>query len=166
MNLEPLRHALRAETEADSDRRRAEVAAECRRIVADAEAAAQALAHEARLEGERAAAREAARRHASSTRRARETVLAARRGLVDELRGRSRRAVLELRGQPGYTELLERLAAAARAQLGDDAELVVDPPDRGGVAARRGDASVDYTLPTMADRAIDAMGAHLERLWA
>lgn len=166
MNLEPLRRALRSETEADTDRRRSEVATECERIVAEAEAAAQALAHEARLEGERAAAREAARRHASSARRARESVLAARRGLVDELRGRSRRAVLELRGQPEYAELLERLSAASRAQLGDDAELVVDPPDRGGVVGRRGDASVDYTLPAMADRAIDGMGAQLERLWA
>ncbi|MCZ7590252.1 MAG: V-type ATP synthase subunit E family protein [Gaiella sp.] len=166
VNLEPLRRALRAETAADADRRRSEVAADCERIVAEAEAAAQSLAHEARLEGERAAAREAARRHAAAARRARETVLGARRGLVDELRRRADRAVLELRGGPEYAELLERLQAAARAQLEDGAELVVDPPGLGGVVGRRGDASVDYTLPVMAERAIDGLGVELERLWA
>lgn len=165
MNLEPLRRALRAETEAEAARRRAEVAAECEQIVAEAERAAQTLAHEARLEGECAAAREAARRHAAAARHARETSLAARRNLVDELRRRSRLAVLDLREQPDYPALLERLSAAARSQLGDEAELVVDPPG-GGVIGRRGDASVDYTLTAMADREIDGMGAELERLWA
>jgi vacuolar-type H+-ATPase subunit E/Vma4 len=165
MNLEPLRRALRAETEAEADRRRAEVAAECKRIVAEAELAAQGLVHEARLEGERAAARETARRQAGAARRAREASLAARRDLVDELRRRSRLEVLELREQPDYPALLERLSAAARSQLGDDAELVVDPPGRGGVIARRGEASVDYTLAAMADRVIDDLGADLERLW-
>jgi vacuolar-type H+-ATPase subunit E/Vma4 len=73
--------------------------------------------------------------------------------------------VLELHEQPDYPALLERLSAAARSQLGDDAELVVDPPGRGGVIARRGEASVDYTLAAMADRVIDDLGADLERLW-
>ena len=166
MNLEPLRRALRAETEAAADRRRSEVAAECERIVAEAEDGAHELSHEARVEGERAAAREAARRHAAAARRARETMLATRRSLVDELRRRAREAVLELRAQSDYPELLERLSDAARSQLGDDAELEVDPPGRGGVIGRRGDASVDYTLPSMADRTIDEMGVALERLWA
>lgn len=166
MNLEPLRRALRAETEADTDRRRSEIAAECERIVAEAETAARELVRAARLEGERAAVREASRRHASSARRARETVLTARRGLVDELRRRSRAAALELRGQRGYAALLERLQSAARAQLGDDAQLVVDPSGRGGVVGRHGGASVDYTLPAIVDRTIDGLGVQLERLWA
>ncbi len=166
MNLEPLRRALSAETVAAGDRRRSEVTAECERIVAEAEAGAHELSHEARVEGERAAAREAARRRAATARRARETRLAARRGLVDELRRRAREAVLELRERPDYPELLERLSDAARSQLGDDAELEVDLPGRGGVIGRRGDASVDYTLPAMADRTIDEMGVALERLWA
>ena len=45
-------------------------------------------------------------------------VLAARRELYDELRRRARTAVLSLRDEPGYQELLERLAAAARRDLG------------------------------------------------
>jgi V/A-type H+-transporting ATPase subunit E len=166
VNLEPLRRALSAETVAAADRRRSEVTAECERIVAEAEAGAHELSHEARVEGERAAAREGARRRAAAARRARETRLAARRGLVDELRRRAREAALELRERPDYPELLERLSDAARSQLGDDAELEVDLPGRGGVIGRRGNASVDYTLPAMADRTIDEMGVALERLWA
>jgi V/A-type H+-transporting ATPase subunit E len=166
VNLEPLRRALSAETVAAADRRRSEVTAECERIVAEAEAGAHELSHEARVEGERAAAREGARRRAAADRRARETRLAARRGLVDELRRRAREAALELRERPDYPELLERLSDAARSQLGDDAELEVDLPGRGGVIGRRGNASVDYTLPAMADRTIDEMGVALERLWA
>lgn len=166
MNLDPLRRALHAEAEAEAARRRSEVTAECDRILAEAEADAHALSHEARLEGERAAAREAARRRAAATRRAREARLAARRSLVDELRRRAHEAVLELREQQDYPVLLQRLSDAARSQLGDDAELEVDPPGRGGVIGRRGDASVDYTLPAMADRTIDGMGVAVERLWA
>lgn len=166
MNLDPLRQALRTETEAEADRQRAEITAECARIVAEAGAAAEALAREARRDGERAAAREAARRRAAAARRARETVLAARRGLVDELRIRARRAVLELREEPQYPALLERLSSAARAQLGRDTELEVDPPGRGGVIGRSRNASVDYTLPAMADRAVDGIGRGLERLWS
>jgi hypothetical protein len=85
---------------------------------------------------------------------------------VDELRRRAREAALELRERPDYPELLECLSDAARSQLGDDAELEVDLPGRGGVIGRRGNASVDYTLPAMADRTIDEMGVALERLWA
>jgi vacuolar-type H+-ATPase subunit E/Vma4 len=166
MNLDPLRRALRAETEAETERRRSEVAAECDRIVADAESAARALVHEARLDGERTAAREAARRRAGAGRRAREVRLAAQRDLVEELRRRARQTVLQLRERPGYPELLERLSDAARSQLGEDAELVVDPPGRGGVIGRLGDVSVDYTLPAIADREIDDLGLELERLWA
>jgi vacuolar-type H+-ATPase subunit E/Vma4 len=166
MNLDPLRQALRAETEAEAEWQRAEMTGECERIMAESEAAARALAQEARRDGERAAARAAARRRAAAARRARETVLAARRGLVDELRVRSRRAVLELREEPRYPALLERLSSAARVQLGRDTELVVDPPGRGGVIGRTRNASVDYTLPAMADRAVDGIGRDLERLWS
>jgi len=52
VNLEPLRRALSAETVAAADRRRSEVTAECERIVAEAEAGAHELSHEARVEGE------------------------------------------------------------------------------------------------------------------
>lgn len=165
MNLEALRRALEAETEADTTSRRAEIAVRCDRIIAAAEAEARRLTRQGRAEGERAAEHEAVRRRAAATRRAREIRLEAQRRQVEELRRRAREAVLELRDDARYRELVERLSRAAREQLGDDAEIVVDPPGAGGVIGRRGDASVDYTLPAIADRVVDDLGVELEELW-
>ena len=165
MTLEPLRLALRAETDAEVQRRLSEVEAECARTVAEAEARAQELAAEGRREGERAAAQEAVRRHAAATRRAREIRLRAQSLQVEELQRRSREAVLRLREDSRYPALLDGLARAAREQLGPDAELELDPTGLGGVIGRSGRVSVDYTLPTLADRAIASFDDELERLW-
>lgn len=97
---------------------------------------------------------------------ARMTVLAAQRMAVDELRDRARTAALALRNAPHYPELLDRLTAAARRDLGEQAEIERDPPDAGGVRARSGTRSVDYTLLTLAERCIDAYGSRMHRLWA
>ncbi len=165
MNLEPLRRALRAETEAAAVERRTEVAARCDRVVAVAEAEARRLTRQGRLEGGQVAEREAGRRRATASRRSREIVLAARRRQLESLRRSARGAVQDVRGDPRYPELLDRLSQAVRAQLGDDAEVAVDPSGLGGVIGRRGSASVDYTLPRLADRVVDGMGEELETLW-
>ncbi len=73
--------------------------------------------------------------------------------------------MLALRSAPGYDELLDRLAAAARRDLGDDASVERDPPDAGGVRAQAGTRSVDYTLPALAARWIDELGSSVRRLW-
>jgi vacuolar-type H+-ATPase subunit E/Vma4 len=165
MTLEPLREALRAETDAELKRRLGEVGDECARLVADADAEARALVRQGRLDGEAAAAREGARRRATATRKAREIRLRARQRQVAELERLAREAVLGARSDGRYPALLERLAAAAREQLGPDAAIEVDPEGLGGVVGRRGRASVDYTLPALADRAIAGLGEELERLW-
>ncbi len=165
MNLEPLRHALRAEVDAEVRERLAEVDAECARTLADAETTARELVRQGRLEGEGAAAKEAVRRRATATRRAREIRLRAQRRQVDELQRRSREAIPGLQGAGGYPALLERLARAAREQLGPDAEVEVDPPGLGGVIGRAGRTSVDYTLAALADRTIASLGDELEGLW-
>lgn len=165
MTLEPLRHALRAETEAEVQRRLAEVERECRQTVAEAEAQAQELAAAGRHDGERAAAQESVRRHAAATRRAREIRLRAQRRQVEKLQRQAREAVLGLRQDTRYPELLDRLERAAREQLGPDVELERDPSGLGGVIGRNGTASVDYTLPALADRAIAALDEELEQLW-
>lgn len=165
MSLEPLRTALRAETDLEVQRRLAEVDSECARVVADAEAKAHELSKQGRREGEDAAAKEAVRRRATATRRAREIRLQAQRRQVEELQQRSREAVLRLREDSRYPELLERLARAARDQLGPDAEVEADPPGLGGVIGRKGRTSVDYTLPARVDRAIASLGDELESLW-
>ena len=165
MNLEPLRVALRAETDAEVHERLAAVEAGCRRTLAEAEARAHVLAQEGRREGEGAAAKEAVRRRATATRRAREIRLRAQSRQVEELQLRSRAAVLRLREDSRYPALLDRLTRKAREQLGPDAEVEVDPPGLGGVIGRKGQASVDYTLPALAERAIASLGDELESLW-
>lgn len=165
MNLEPLRAALRAETDTEIQARLEAVDAECARTLADAEAQAQELARQGRREGEDAAAKEALRRRARATRRAREMRLQAQRRQVDELQRRSREAILGLRETDEYPALLERLTRAARGQLGPDAEVEVDPPGLGGVIGRAGRTSVDYTLPALVDRTIASLGDELESLW-
>ncbi len=165
MNLEPLRRALQAETEAETARRRDEVGQRCAAIVAAAESTAHDVVAEGRAEGERAATAEAGRRAAAATRRARELWLGARARQLDALRSEARERVPELRSDERYGALLERLTAAARAQLGDAAELAVDPEGLGGVIGRRGSVSVDYTLPTLVDRVIDDLGTELDELW-
>lgn len=165
MNLEPLRAALRAETDAEVEARLAAVDSESARTLASAEASAQELVRQGRLEGEEAAAKEAVRRRATASRRAREIRLGAQRRQVDELQRRSREAILGLRETDGYPALLERLTHAAREQLGRDAEVEVDPPGLGGVIGRAGRTSVDYTLPALADRTIASLDDELEGLW-
>ena len=118
-----------------------------------------------RLEGARLAERNALRRRAAANRRARELRLAAQRGLIEELRLRAGDGALLLRKDPRYGELLDRVVAGSEIQLGADAEVEVDPPDVGGVRARAGSTSVDYTLPALVDRAIAELDGQLETLW-
>ena len=165
MNLEPLRDALLGDA-------RAKVAAEL--ATADERAAAQRaaaeregaeLAERARAEGAAAAELEAAAEHASTRRGARTLVLAARNDVYEEVRRRAVEGAEALRGKPDYSALLERLAAAAREQLGPEAEVEVDPAAGGVVATVRG-RRVDYTLHALTDRCLDLLGARLEQLWA
>lgn len=165
MNLGPLRAALLEQADADAERRRGEVEAECARRLEAARAEAGVLVEQGRLEGRRAARQEGARRRGAAHRRAREAELAARGALFEELRSRARAGAVELRSDPGYPALLDRLTGAARAQLGADAEIEVDRPGGGGVGARSGRRSVDYTLPALADRALADLGGEVEKLW-
>jgi vacuolar-type H+-ATPase subunit E/Vma4 len=165
MNLESLRIALRVEAETEVARRRAQVDEACERRLAEAQATAREVTEQGRLEGVQAATRESLRRRAAANRRARELRLAAERALLDELRLRARQAALQLRVDPRYGDLLERVSQVARSQLGADTEVVVDPPDIGGVLARAGSTSVDYTLPALVDRAIAELDGQLETLW-
>jgi vacuolar-type H+-ATPase subunit E/Vma4 len=165
MNLEPLRAALRAETEAGVHGRLAEVDAECNRIVADAESEARGRVAKARREGEGAAAKEVLRRHATATRRARETRLRARRRQIDELERRALEAASRLREHSRYPSLLDRLAEAAREQLGHDCEIEYDPDGQGGLVGRNARISVDYTLPALVNRVVASLNDELEDLW-
>lgn len=126
---------------------------------------AEAQVAQGRLEGERAGKRAAARVRAAAIRESRGSRLQAQQALVDELRAQAREAARRLCEGPGYDELLDRLSVTARNQLGPDAKMERDPPGLGGLRARAGTRSVDYTLPTLVERTIEELGEAVEALW-
>ncbi len=165
MNVSPLRAAVLGQAEAEVDVVLADADRRAAAELARAQAEAEAQLGQARTEGERAGELETARDRALAHREARRLVLEARRSVYEEFRRETRAAALSLRGTDAYPALLEGLAKAARDQLGDGAELEIDPLDAGGVRGRARNRGVDYTLPALADRCIAALGAELEGLW-
>jgi V/A-type H+-transporting ATPase subunit E len=159
VTVEPARRSLLERAGADAERLLAEADERADEIVAQADADGEALVAQARADGEAAAALEGAQEQAQARRAARSAVLGARRALYDELRAGARQGVLAHRDDPA---LLDRLEALAREQLGDGAVIMRD----GGVRAVAGSRSVDYSLETLAERALDELGAEVERLWA
>lgn len=165
MNVEPLRASLLAAVAADAARDLERVRAERAERVADAHRRADAVVADARRAGEQEGAAEVAHRLVRARREARRLALAAQREAYEGFRARALELALARRGTPEYDELLERLAETTRAQLGADAELERDPPDRGGILGRHGGRRVDYTLPALVDHAIAGLGTAPERLW-
>jgi vacuolar-type H+-ATPase subunit E/Vma4 len=166
MTLEAARDALLSDARAVTDALLAAAEAEARERVAAARREASEIVARARARGEAEGRLQAAREAAQERTLARMDVLAAQREGYDELRRRARYDVLGLREEAGYAELLERLAATARRDLGAGAEQDVDPPGLGGIRAHRGSRSVDYTLVALADRCVAELGPALPRLWA
>jgi hypothetical protein len=154
---------------ADARRRAEEIVAQAETQACEqlepARRQADALVAAGRAHGEADGRLEAAREEAAARFSAHMTVLAEQRASYEELRRRARTAVLALRDDADYPELLERLAAAARRDLGDGAQLQIDPPELGGVLGSAGSRTVDYTLVALADRCIDDLGPRLATLW-
>ncbi len=116
---------------------------------------------EARAEGAAAAEARARAERAGARRRARETVLAAKGEAYAELRRRARAAARALGEDP---ELIARLTELAGARAGVGATVARQPG--GGVIAEAAGRRVDATMETLADQAVDALGAEVEILWA
>lgn len=161
--IEPLRESLLERVEREREEALAEADRRARAIVAEAEQHGQHLMERARVEGAAAAGLVGSHECVEARRRGRSLVLTAQRELYDELHRRSITAAQQLRDSPVYGALLERLSAAAHAQLGKKAKVVVDPA--GGIRAHEGPRFVDYTLPTLAERCLDWLGDDVERLW-
>jgi vacuolar-type H+-ATPase subunit E/Vma4 len=165
VNLDAVRAALLADARADAASLLAAADREARDRIARSHEQAAELVEAARAEGAREAAQRLARHHAAARREAREVVLTARRRALDELRARAHTGARELAGEDRYGELRERLRTMAAFQLGPDAEILVDPDGEPGVVASDGHRRVDYRLVTLADRAVDALGADTATLW-
>jgi vacuolar-type H+-ATPase subunit E/Vma4 len=165
MNLAPLRSALLSAAQAEADSSALATATEAAAELSLAEAQVASVLAGARAEAEDAAGREARRIVGRARSDARRIALRARRDVYDELCVRVKAAALELRHDPTYDRLLERLQAIARAQLGEDATLDVDPPGVGGVRGVSGSRHIDLTLSALAERSLASLGPELELLW-
>jgi vacuolar-type H+-ATPase subunit E/Vma4 len=165
VNVAPLRTALLSDAEANAESVAMDAAARAAREVSDAQAEVSALVDHARAEAETAARREAMRVVGRARSEGRALRLTAQRDVYDELRERTFASVQELRSEPVYSRLLDRLDGIARAQLGPSAAVEVDPPVVGGIRASSGPRRIDLTLPTLAERCLARLGTDLERLW-
>jgi vacuolar-type H+-ATPase subunit E/Vma4 len=165
-SVEPARDALLADARERAEQLLKQADEHARGLIAQAQQDAEELIARARKEGLAAGRAQAAHAAGREQALARWEVLAAQRAAYDELRARVREEVMRLRDEPEYPQLLERLVAAARRDLGDGAQLEVDPPDQGGVRASAGSRRVDYTLTALAEACVQRLGPALEQLWA
>ncbi|WP_169947057.1 V-type ATP synthase subunit E family protein [Microbispora sp. H11081] len=162
--LEPVAEALLRQARQDADAVTHAARRGAAQTIEDARRQAREIIDAAREQGEAEGKAYSAATRARSARQARRTELAARRDALEELRRRAGEAVRALRDEPGYPRLVERLAELAREAGGDD--LVVREHPGGGVVAEGPGRRVDCSLEALAGRAVDALGAEVERLWA
>ena len=162
--LEPVRAAMLRRATAEAETIIATARRDAAALLAAARRDAEAALGQARADGIAQAAPLAAAERNRGRRVARETLLAAERGIRDDAERRIRAAVLELRGQPGYGELRDRLTGLCRAAAGAGAEVAEHPA--GGVVARAPGVLVDCSLPRLADLVIGQLGHQIRELCA
>jgi vacuolar-type H+-ATPase subunit E/Vma4 len=153
-----LRHATEQAAGILADARR-----EADEIISQERRSAEAAVTQARAAGRLEAAALAAAERARGRSEARSMLLSARREAHDELRARVLAGVAALRGEPGYGQLLDALAAKARLAAGPGAVTTVAPD--GGVVARASAVVVDCSLSRLADQAVEALGPAVRQLW-
>lgn len=158
--LDPVRAALLATARHDADQRVAQAQARAAEILAAARERAAGIICAARDAGIADAETVLATERAKSRRAARARTLQARRRAYEQLRLRSREAVVRMRDEPGYAGIRATLTAVASRLLGPAAEIV--EADGGGVIARAADRRIDLSLTALADRAVDAVAARLD----
>jgi vacuolar-type H+-ATPase subunit E/Vma4 len=161
--LAPVRRAMLRHAHEQAE----EIVGRARQRAADAVARARADADDSVIHAREAGLAQAAPLAAAvrnqRQRDVRATVLAAQRAAYQELREQVRAAVSALREEPGYDLLMERLRRSAQRAAGPAATLTEDPA--GGVVARAPGVVVDCSLPRLADAAVEALGAEMDRLW-
>jgi vacuolar-type H+-ATPase subunit E/Vma4 len=88
----------------------------------------------------------------------------------EDIRRRFHRAVrvaaLGLEDDVRYPNLIDMLEVLARNQLGPTARIERDPDGLGGLVAVDGSRRVDYTLPALAERALESLADKVAQLWA
>lgn len=163
MTLDAFRDAVLGDARHHARRLTEDADEQARQRIEDAERQATQLRDRARQEGQEAAERELRRRRAGVHRQAREQVLVARRAALDQLRTAALDRLADRLAAGQDDTLQQHLEELARRQLGDAAELEIDP--EGGVVGRADGRCVDYRFPTLVDRAIRQLGTEVEELW-
>ncbi|WP_240777790.1 V-type ATP synthase subunit E family protein [Nonomuraea basaltis] len=158
--IAPLAAELLRAARQEAGQVRARANDEATTFTSTAQEQAEELVATAHAEGVAEAGDQARAEQIRMEREARRLVLAAQRGALSEFRRRARQAARELRNDPA---LLARLRDLVRNRVGPDA-LVIEHPD-GGIVGEAPGRRVDAGLAALADRAIDGLGAEVERLW-
>ena len=165
LTLQPLRTALLADAQATADALLEDVVRESRGDTRDARAEADAMVARARASAQAQTQADARRELAAARRDASLAVLQARRAAYELLRRDVISAALELRNDARYPSLLDRLEGRVRATLGGDARIERDPPDAAASSGAATARTVDATLPTLAEQALEDLGVEIESLW-
>jgi vacuolar-type H+-ATPase subunit E/Vma4 len=163
--LAPVRDALVAEARADAARLVADAANERQARETRARGQSAALLAQARADGEAEAERELAAERTTARRRARAIVLTAQREAYEALLQSVSERVSRIAAEPHYPELVERLSAVARHQLGPHTRVLAGEGGRPGVVGEVDGRRVDYTLESLAEEALKDLGPDVEALW-
>ncbi len=163
--LEPVREALLADARAEGDRLIADATREASVEAGDAEREAAAEIERARRRGAASAQARAEQEHARALDIGHHQVLQAQDDIRGHFLGAVHTAALELRDDPRYPALLHHLELLARDQLGPNTHIEHDSDGLGGIVGISGARRVDYTLPALADRAVDTIADKVALLW-
>jgi hypothetical protein len=161
--LGPVRDALLRQARAEADTELTSAREQSRLRLDAARQRAVRIVDDARVDGARRARALSAPAIVAARRRAQEIVLAAQRGLYEQLKDQSRAAALALQADPGYPEMMRTLTRRARGALGTGARITQSR--QGGLVATSGSLRLDLTLPVLADRALEDLGGEVRRLW-
>ncbi len=165
LRLDPVRVALLEDAGVDADHILTEAHLGADDVVAAAEQEVAAQVAEVERRHAISAAAHADQVRARARAEAHSELLGAREDIHQDLLEAVRLAALELRDDERYPALLDHFEAVARAQLGPDARVERDPPGRGGIVAVAGTRRVDYTLTTLAERAMRDHAEEVTSLW-
>jgi vacuolar-type H+-ATPase subunit E/Vma4 len=165
VQLQPVRRALLDDATHDAEQIAGRASQRAADVVDSARRESATQLEQVRRRRERSAEAHAEQMLAMAHNNAHEAILRAREVVRRQLIDETRRSVMAVRNDERYDTLLDRLEDLARAQLGADARIDRDPAPDGGVIATNGSRRVDYTLPALADRALEALADEVALLW-
>ena len=163
MSLDAVRAALVTDARAEAAAWVAKAETEATHRLQEAREDAASQVSSARAEAMAEADEQLATARAAVGRQARRAVLEARARARVLLVRETIAALRAQRDSTEYKSLVDALARRARTQLGPDA--AIRDSRSGGVTATADRRSVDYSLPAIVERVVDALGPEIEQLW-